>query len=113
MISRFHFVTPTSKTIIAYGTPASMNKKIDENFRTLHKLDNKKLFNRFHDRLNSFVSDNRPLFYDRMSEKKIRNIHGDLYLKNIFMLTSKKFYLYDRLEICRCRRRYCTSNNGP
>ena len=38
MISRFHFVTPTNNAIIAYGTPASMNKKIVENFRTLRKF---------------------------------------------------------------------------
>jgi aminoglycoside phosphotransferase family enzyme len=75
-----------------------MKIKIDENFRTLGKLDDNKQFNRFHSRLKSFVSDNRTLFHDRMSEKKIRNIHGDLYLKNIFMMTSKKFYLYDRIE---------------
>jgi aminoglycoside phosphotransferase family enzyme len=97
-ISRFHFVTPTNKEITAYGTPGSMKIKIDENFRTLRKLDDNKQFNRFHSKLKSFVSDNRNLFYDRMSEKKIRNIHGDLYLKNIFMMTSKKFYLYDRIE---------------
>ena len=98
VISRFHFVTPTSMEITAYGAPASMKKKIDENFSTLRELDENKLFNRFHHSLNSFVYDNRTLFHDRMSEKKIRNIHGDLYLKNIFMMTSKKFYLYDRIE---------------
>ena len=37
------------------------------------------------------------MFYERMRESKIRDIHGDLYLKNIFVIDNK-FYLYDRIE---------------
>ena len=32
-----------------------------------------------------------------MRESKIRDIHGDVYLKNIFVIDNK-FYLYDRIE---------------
>jgi aminoglycoside phosphotransferase family enzyme len=36
--------------------------------------------------------------YSRIREHKIREIDGDLYLKNIFIVPKKKFYLYDRIE---------------
>lgn len=53
VISRFHFVTPTSMEFTAYGDPASMKKKIDKNFSTLRELDENKLLNKFHHSLNS------------------------------------------------------------
>ena len=37
------------------------------------------------------------IFYERMRESKIRDIHGHLYLKNIFVIDNK-FYLYYRIE---------------
>jgi aminoglycoside phosphotransferase family enzyme len=43
------------------------------------------------------MNDNRDLFYSRIRGGKIRDIHGDLYLKNIFIIKNK-FYMYDRLE---------------
>lgn len=98
VIARFHSMTPTSKKVISFGTHIIIKKKINENLRTLSKLDKKQPFDEFYKRLSSFVSDNTDLFDHRMSEKKIRSIHGDLYLKNIFMITPKKFYLYDRIE---------------
>ena len=47
--------------------------------------------------MNSFLKDNYHLFKLRIKESKIRDIHGDLYLKNIFII-GNRFYLYDRLE---------------
>ena len=47
--------------------------------------------------MNSFLKDNYHLFNLRIKESKIRDIHGDLYLKNIFII-GNRFYLYDRLE---------------
>jgi aminoglycoside phosphotransferase family enzyme len=43
------------------------------------------------------VKDNKNLFYSRIRENKVRDIHGDLYLKNIFIMKNR-FYMYDRLE---------------
>ena len=56
------------------------------------------------------------MFYERMRESKIRDIHGNLYLKNIFVIDNK-FYLYDRIEFNNslrytntCRRCSTSSN---
>jgi aminoglycoside phosphotransferase family enzyme len=49
-------------------------------------------------RLISFVANNKTLFYKRIRQGKIREIHGDLDLGNIFVVNDKRFYLYDRLE---------------
>jgi aminoglycoside phosphotransferase family enzyme len=71
-----------------------MKMRIVENFRTLRKLT--MIDPKFERTLISFVKNNSRLFYKRIKEGKVREIHGDLYLKNIFIIN--KFYLYDRIE---------------
>jgi aminoglycoside phosphotransferase family enzyme len=93
---KFHRCTPTNAKIKNFGYPESMEKKIHENFDTLAKL--KTVDPKFENTLILFVKKNKNLFYQRIREDKIREIHGDLYLKNIFILENKKFYLYDRIE---------------
>lgn len=101
ILVKFHFSTLTNAKIKRYGQPRFMKKKIQENFETLAKLDNnnQNVHSKFQRRLNSFITCNKPLFYKRIREDKIREIHGDLYLRNIFILNNNsRFYLYDRLE---------------
>jgi aminoglycoside phosphotransferase family enzyme len=102
ILVKFHFSTLTNAKIKSYGQPRFMKKKIDENFETLAKLDtnNKTVHSKFHRKLISFIKNNKPLFYKRIREGKIREIHGDLYLRNIFIVNNKisRFYLYDRIE---------------
>ena len=59
-----------------------MEKKIRENFETIGKL--KTVDPKFENNLILFINKNKKLFYQRIREDKIRDIHGDLYLKNIF-----------------------------
>jgi uncharacterized protein len=93
---KFHRCTPTNAKIKNFGYPESMEKKIHENFDTLAKL--KTVDPKFENTLILFVKKNKKLFYQRIREDKIREIHGDLYLKNIFILENNRFYLYDRIE---------------
>lgn len=92
---RFHQSTPTNAKIKSFGCPKSLKKKINENFDTLSKLA--KVNPKFEKKLISFVKNNTDLFYQRIIEDKVRDIHGDLYLKNIFIVKNR-FYLYDRIE---------------
>ncbi len=92
---RFHRYAPTNNRIKRFGRPEFMKRKVDENFTTLSKL--MIIDTKLEDKLNSFIKNNNKLFVQRVKEGKIRDIHGDLYLKNIFIVGSK-FYLYDRIE---------------
>lgn len=92
---RFHCTTPTSTKIKNFGQPKYIKNKIKENFKTLSKLE--RIDPKFELRLTDFVNDNKNLFYSRIREGKVRDIHGDLYLKNIFIIKNR-FYMYDRLE---------------
>ena len=96
ILIQFHKKTPTNSIIKKFGQPKFILKKINENFRTLETLD--KVNPKLEKKLVSFVKYNREFFLKRIDENKIRDIHGDLYLKNIFVLRNTKFYLYDRIE---------------
>ena len=95
ILIKFHNSSPTSDYISRFGRPIFIKKKINENFETLSQLI--KLDPIFRDKLNSFVEKNLDLFHQRIKENRIRDIHGDLYLKNIFIIGCK-IYLYDRIE---------------
>lgn len=93
---KFHHSTPTNMRIKRFGLPEFMKKKLDENFLTLSKLAN--VNHKFERSLDLFVKKNDNLFRERIRDEKIRDIHGDLYLKNVFITSNNKFYLYDRIE---------------
>jgi aminoglycoside phosphotransferase family enzyme len=96
ILSSFHSRTLTNREIQKYGQPQYMRYKIKENFRTLAKL--KYPASRAESKLINFVNSNLKFLLSRIRDKKIRDIHGDLYLKNIFIVNDRKYYLYDRVE---------------
>ncbi|MGH9974730.1 MAG: hypothetical protein ACRD8Z_02695 [Nitrososphaeraceae archaeon] len=96
ILSKFHSTALTDKTIQKFGRPKFMKFKIKENFSTMSKLGYGVA--RAEHRLIKFVENNEKLFLDRITNMKIRDIHGDLYLKNIFIVKDRKYYLYDRIE---------------
>jgi aminoglycoside phosphotransferase family enzyme len=104
ILVKFHSSTKTNSRIKRYGQPALIKKKIDENFETLGKQNTEvaayklsKLY-KIHKELISFITNNKTLFYQRIKQGRIREIHGDLYLGNIFVVNNKRIYLYDRIE---------------
>jgi uncharacterized protein len=92
---KFHNLARTNATIIDFGKPRIMKSKIRENFRTLSYLT--RIDTIFEDKLILFTKENSRLFHQRIKESRIKDIHGDLYLKNIFFIKGK-FYIYDRIE---------------
>ncbi len=95
ILDNFHRYTPTGIKIKRFGQPKYMQKKVQENFRTLETLS--KVNPKYEKKLVMFIKSNTELFERRIKDEKIRDIHGDLYLKNIFIVKNR-FYLYDRLE---------------
>ena len=91
----FHRCAYTSDTIAKFGRPHIMKSKIRENFATLSMFT--KTDSIFEKRLNQFVRNNYELFARRIEASRIRDIHGDLYMRNIFFFKGR-FYMYDRIE---------------
>jgi len=91
----FHRCAYTSDTIAKFGRPHIMKSKIRENFATLSMFT--KTDSIFEKRLNQFVRNNHELFARRIEASHIRDIHGDLYMRNIFFFKGR-FYMYDRIE---------------
>jgi aminoglycoside phosphotransferase family enzyme len=96
ILSSFHSRTLTNKEIQKYGRPKYLKYKIKENFQTLAKL--KYPVPWAESKLIKFVNYNENFLLSRIRDKKIRDIHGDLYLKNIFIVKDRRYYLYDRVE---------------
>jgi aminoglycoside phosphotransferase family enzyme len=99
ILVKFHRLTPTNRKIMSFGRPEFMKRKVGENFATLSGLAS--INPKFERRLNLFIKTRNNLFLERIRDEKIRDIHGDLYLKNVFFVpynNKKKFYLYDRIE---------------
>ena len=96
IIVEFHHSTPTNRRIKNFGRPEFMKRKVIENFATLSKLAS--INHKFERSLELFINKKGSLFLERIKDEKIRDIHGDLYLKNIFIMPDNKFYLYDRIE---------------
>jgi aminoglycoside phosphotransferase family enzyme len=96
ILVQFHTSTPTNRRIRNFGRPEFMKRKVEENFATLSKLAN--IDHKFEKLLKLFIHRKSNLFLQRIRDHKIRDIHGDLYLGNIFIMPNNKFYLYDRIE---------------
>jgi aminoglycoside phosphotransferase family enzyme len=96
ILNRFHSTALSNRAMQRYGHPNFMKSKIKENFHTLTRLGCQTP--RAEHRLIEFVEANKKFFLDRIDRMKIRDIHGDLYLKNIFIIEDRKYYLYDRIE---------------
>jgi aminoglycoside phosphotransferase family enzyme len=96
ILAEFHESTLTSRKIRSFGRPEFIKRKVDENFSTLSRLTT--IDPKFKRKLNLFIRNKYILFFERIRDEKIRDIHGDLYLKNIFVTPDNKFYLYDRIE---------------
>ena len=94
-IVAFHRLACTNDTIAKFGRPHIMKSKIRENFATLCEFT--KIESIFEKRLNHFVRNNKELFTKRIETSRIRDIHGDLYMSNIFFFKGR-FYMYDRIE---------------
>jgi uncharacterized protein len=94
-IVAFHRHACTNDTIAKFGRPHIIKSKIRENFATLSKFT--KIESVFEKRLNQFLRNNKEIFTKRIGTCRIRDIHGDLYMKNIFFFKGR-FYIYDRIE---------------
>ncbi len=95
ILVRFHKSAPTNSRIDSYGRPSMMMKIVNENFDTLTSLGHAR--SDLRKKIVEYIVENETLFLKRIREGRVRDIHGDLNLQNIFLVRGR-FYLYDRIE---------------
>ncbi|MCX7778747.1 MAG: AAA family ATPase [Patescibacteria group bacterium] len=101
IVAKFHQKAKTSKKISYFGSLKIIQKNWQENFsqtrsfigRTVSQKD----FYFIKKSVEEFIKKNKKLFQQRIGEKKIRDCHGDLHTRNIFV-TPKKIYIFDCIE---------------
>ena len=101
ILSDFHKKAETSEEIAKYGSISVVKFNWDENFDQTRSFVGKTMnledFCFIHDAVQEFLKNRRDLFDLRIKEGKIRECHGDLHSRNIFVVNDK-IYIYDAIE---------------
>jgi aminoglycoside phosphotransferase family enzyme len=99
-LAEFHEKAATSETISDYGDIEFILTGTEENFidsiRYISKTISQKSYRAIKDYTNSFIENNTELFYERISDSKIRDCHGDLRVKHICV--ADDIYIFDCIE---------------
>ncbi|MCX7784957.1 MAG: AAA family ATPase [candidate division WOR-3 bacterium] len=99
-IARFHNETETQESIRKFGSLEIIKYNWDENFAQTEEFRNitisKKIFSRIQQSVEKFMTENQKLFNRRLEDNKIKQCHGDLHSRNIFV--TNKVYIFDCLE---------------
>jgi len=100
IIAEFHLKAATSSRISEFGSLATIETNWKENFEQTDEFigktisaDNYKLIR---DKVEDFMKKNTTLFKKRMSEKRVRDCHGDIHSGNIFV--TDEIYIFDAIE---------------
>ena len=108
IITEFHLKAKTSKRISEFGSLPMIETNWNENFeQTKEFVDETISLERYQfvrKRVNEFMKKNKDLFAKRVSEKRIKECHGDIHSGNIFV--ANKIYIFDAIEFNE-RFRYC------
>lgn len=99
-IADFHSNAETNDEINENGSVETIKLNWDENFDQtrvfIGRTIDKEQFEKIEQKINEFIEKNKNLFEERIAAGKIRDCHGDLYSKNIFV--TKKIYIFDCIE---------------
>jgi len=100
IIADFHSKSVSKPDFHKYGEREIIKYNWDENFAQTEPFIgitiSKKLFTEIHQRVQDFMQDNELIFRKRVRDSKIKQCHGDLHSRNIFI--SDKVYIFDCLE---------------
>lgn len=99
-LAEFHGKAATSETISDYGDIEFILIGTEENFidsiRYISKTISQKSFRAIKDYANGFIENNTEFFYERITDSKIRDCHGDLQVKHICI--ADDIYIFDCIE---------------
>lgn len=101
LVADFHKNALTNNYIDSFGTVEKIKQSIDENYQqtekyigvaqTLEQYQQTRIFT------DNFLTSHKDSFTQRQINKKIKECHGDLHLKNI-CIWNNKIQLFDRIE---------------
>ncbi len=100
IIAEFHSKAETNSEISEYGALPTIETNWKENFEQTEEFIGKSIsaddFNLIRGKVEGFIKKNATLFKKRMSEKRVRDCHGDIHSGNIFI--TDKVYIFDAIE---------------
>jgi aminoglycoside phosphotransferase family enzyme len=100
IVAKFHSQAQTNSEISEFGSLRTVKTNWDENFTQTVKYINQTVpkadFEFMQTKINSFMDTNKALFESRISDKRIRDCHGDLHSGNIFV--TDKICIFDAIE---------------
>jgi len=100
IIAEFHSKAETNKRISEFGSLAVIETNWKENFDQTEDFIGKTIstenFKLIHEKVDTFMKRNVPLFEKRMAEGRVRDCHGDIHSSNIFV--TKRIYIFDAIE---------------
>ena len=100
IVADFHSKAQTNPEINEFGTLKIVKTNCDENFAQTTRYVNKTIlqkdFQQIQTKIEDFMENKKDLFEARITEKRIRDCHGDLHSGNIFV--TDKIYIFDAIE---------------
>jgi aminoglycoside phosphotransferase family enzyme len=100
IVAQFHSQARTNSEINQFGSLKIVKTNWDENFAQTTKYINQTIsqgdFQNLQTKINSFIENNKTLFESRISDKRVRDCHGDLHSGNIFI--TDKICIFDAIE---------------
>lgn len=100
IIAEFHSKAETNKRISEFGSLAAIETNWKENFEQTEEFIGKTIstetFKLIHYKVEDFMKKNTTLFKKRMTERRVRDCHGDIHSGNIFV--TDKIYIFDAIE---------------
>jgi uncharacterized protein len=101
IVANFHQNADTNEYIHSFGTVNKISAAFSENYQQSEKyigtVQTKEQFTKTKTYTDSFFTEKKELFINRVKQNKIKECHGDLHLKNI-CLWHDKIQLFDRIE---------------
>ena len=100
--ANFHAEAQTNEYISSFGTIKTVKENTDENFKQtkggIDEYITQYQYEKIEEYTENFYKDNKEMFAERIRDKKIRDCHGDMYSRNICIVSEKEIYIYDCIE---------------
>ena len=100
-LAKFHLNAPTNDYIRQFGKVAQVRRAIEQNYEQTQNYigiaQTQRQFEETKQFTDRFLEERQPLFQSRIDNNWIRECHGDLHLKNMF-LWEIEIMLFDRIE---------------